>query len=107
HLAAPSSWDSDESPALGEVVEGGTRHVLQAAGMLPDHRVVFVSSTAAVNASETPQVFNEQSEFTVSDPTLRYAHAKHRAELVSREAFRRGVPVIVVNPAEVYGPEDT
>ena len=107
HLAAPSSWESDESPALGQVIEGGTRHVLEAAGALPGHRVVVVSSTAAINASERPEVFDEHTAFTVDDPSLRYAHAKHRAELQAREAFARGVPVIVVNPAEVYGPGDT
>ena len=107
HLAAPSSWDNDDAPALGDVIEGGMRNVLAAASALPGHRVVVVSSTAAINASRTPQVFDEHTEFAVDDPSLHYAHAKHRAEVRSREAFTRGVPVIVVNPAEVYGPGDT
>jgi dihydroflavonol-4-reductase len=107
HLAAPSSWESDESPAVREVIEGGTRNVLAAAGALHEHRVVVVSSTAAINSSDTPQLFDERAAFTIEDPALRYAHAKHAAELQAREAFRRGVPVIVVNPAEVYGPNDT
>jgi dihydroflavonol-4-reductase len=81
--------------------------VLAAAGELRGHRIVVVSSTAAINASDTPQLFDEQAEFTVRDPALRYAHAKHRAETEARAAFERGVPVIVVNPAEVYGPGDT
>jgi dihydroflavonol-4-reductase len=107
HLAAPSSWDGDESPEVGQVIEGGTSNVLEVAGALPDHRVVFVSSTAAVNASETPHVFDERTAYTIEEPSLHYAHAKHRAELLARAAFRRGVPVIIVNPAEVYGPGDT
>lgn len=108
HLAAPSSWDGDESPAVRQVIEGGTSNVLEVAGALRDHSVVFVSSTAAINASDAPQVFDERSVYAIEDePSLRYAHAKHRAELVAGEAFRRGVRVIVVNPAEVYGPDDT
>jgi dihydroflavonol-4-reductase len=107
HLAAPSSWESDESPAVRDIIEGGTRNVLEAAGVLRNHKVVFVSSTAAINASETPHVFDERTVYSIEDPSLHYAHAKHRAELVASEAFRRGVPVIVVNPAEVYGPNDT
>ena len=107
HLAAPSSWDGDEADTVRRVIEGGTHTVLAAAGERPGHRVVFVSSTAAVNAANTPRVFDEQSEFTLRDSALRYAHAKHRAEIQAREAFRCGVPVVVVNPAEVYGPGDT
>jgi dihydroflavonol-4-reductase len=107
HLAAPSSWDGDDAAVVRRVIEGGTYEVLAAAGEQPGHRVVFVSSTAAVNGSNAPRVFDEQSEFTLRDPALRYAHAKHRAERQAREAFRRGVPVVIVNPAEVYGPGDT
>ncbi len=107
HLAAPSSWEDDASPSVGHIIEGGTRNVLDAASALPDHRVVFVSSTAAINASDTPQIFDERTDFAITDGSLYYAHAKHRAELAAGDAFSCGVPVIVVNPAEVYGPGDT
>ena len=100
HLAAPSARENDDSPALGDVIEGGTRNVLEAASALAEHRVVVVSSTAAIYASDTPQVFDEQTGFTVDDRSLHYAHAKHRAEIQTRQAFARGVPVIVVNPAK-------
>jgi dihydroflavonol-4-reductase len=108
HLATPSSWEDDASSGLTEIVEQGTRHVLEAAAVLRDHRVVFVSSTAAINGSATPRIFDERSEFTLDDPALVYAHAKHRAEICAREMFEcRAVQVITVNPAEVYGPGDT
>ncbi|HEY5063086.1 MAG TPA: NAD-dependent epimerase/dehydratase family protein [Gemmatimonadaceae bacterium] len=107
HLAAPSSWDGDDAAAVRRVIEGGTYNVLRAAGELADHRVVFVSSTAAVNGANVPRLFDERSEFTLLDPVLRYAHAKHRAEIQAHESFRSGVPVVIVNPAEVYGPGDT
>jgi dihydroflavonol-4-reductase len=107
HLAAPGGWYADDPGLLREVIEDGTRNVLEAASALANHRVVFVSSTAAVNAADTPLVFDERAEFAVRDPSLYYAQAKHRAEIVAQDAYRRGVPVIVVNPAEVYGPGDT
>lgn len=107
HLAGLSSWDQIDSPALKQVVEDGTRNVLQAALGLPAHRVIFVSSVAAVNGSDKPEVFNESSEFTLDDPELKYAHAKRNAEIQCRKALAQGVPVVVVNPAEVYGPSDT
>jgi len=107
HLAAPGGWDHDDPALLRAVIEDGTRNVLAVASELPRHRVVFVSSTAAIDASDTPTVFDERAEFTVSDPSLHYAHAKHRAELAARAAFERGVAVVIVNPAEVYGPNDS
>jgi dihydroflavonol-4-reductase len=106
HLAGVSSWNEINSPALTAVVEGGTGNVLEAAAELGNHRVVFVSSTTAVNGSDDPQIFDETAEFTLRDPALRYAHAKHHAEQLCLRAWRMGVPVIIVNPAETYGPCD-
>ncbi len=107
HLAAPGGWHADDAAGLDDVIVNGARNVLGAASALSGHRVVMVSSTAAINASTEPTVFDERAEFAVRDPQLHYAHAKHRAELVAREAAARGVAVVVVNPAEVYGPGDT
>lgn len=106
HLAAPSSWEDDAISPVSDVIEGGTRNILAAAREVPGHRVVLVSSTAAVNASETPQVFDETSRFTIDAPLV-YAQAKHRAEGAAAAAWADGVPVVIVNPAEVYGPNDT
>ena len=107
HLAAPGSWDADKPGLLHDVIELGTRNVLAAAEGAGKHRVVIVSSTAAVNCSPTPHVFDERAPFTVSDRSLHYAHAKHAAERLAMHAHARGVDVVIVNPAEVYGPGDT
>ena len=107
HLAAPGAWEQDDPSVLAAVLQGGTRHVLAAAAGLPGHRVVVVSSTAAIAASSSPTVFDENTRFSAPDPTLHYAFAKHRVEVIAREAHERGVHVVVVNPAEVYGPGDT
>jgi dihydroflavonol-4-reductase len=106
HLAAPGGWHADEPTELNDVIVNGARNVLGAASELGGHRVVMISSTAAINASTKPIVFDETAEFDVRDERLHYAHAKHRAELVARDAFAHGVNVVVVNPAEVYGPGD-
>lgn len=106
HLAAPGAWGADDPATLRSVIEDGTRNVLDAAGPSGARRVLFVSSTAAVSCSEEPRVFDERSPFTVRDRSLHYAHAKHRAELLAARAHDRGVDVVTVNPAEVYGPGD-
>ncbi|MGH7617857.1 MAG: NAD-dependent epimerase/dehydratase family protein, partial [Gemmatimonadaceae bacterium] len=107
HLAAPGGWDADDPAMLRDVIEHGARNVFEVASSLNEHRVVLVSSTAAIAASDTPRVFDETAAFAVDNPTLAYAFAKHRAELLAAAACTRGVPAIVVNPAEVYGPGDT
>ncbi|TVR02784.1 MAG: NAD-dependent epimerase/dehydratase family protein [Deltaproteobacteria bacterium] len=105
HLASPSSWNDINSPAMSAIVEGGTQNVLEAAGERP---VVFASSIIAVGASEGgPVIHDESSPFNLTDPSLVYAHAKNRAEELCRLAASKGQHVVIVNPAEVYGPEDT
>jgi dihydroflavonol-4-reductase len=108
HLASLSSWNDIDSPLMGEVVEGGTRNILDAAKARPGLRVVFVSSILAVNGSAAPQTFDERAAWTLPDGDLKYSQCKRRAEAMCIEAFQKdNVPVVIVNPAEVYGPHDT
>ncbi len=107
HLASLSAWDQIDSPLMDEVVEGGTRNVLATAKATPGTRVVFVSSILAVNGSDRPKQFDEASVWTVPDAHLKYSRCKRRAEAMCMAAVREGVPVIIVNPGEVYGPNDT
>ena len=65
HLASLSNWNDIDSPMMKDVVEGGTKHILDAAAKLGT-RVVFVSTAAAVNGSSTPQIFDETSAWTIS-----------------------------------------
>ena len=107
HLAAPGGWTDDRPSLLHEVIEGGTRNVLDAAAAAgARHRVIVVSSTAAIAASDRPHVFDESAVFNLADRSLHYAQAKHRAELLVGEACSRGLDAVIVNPAEVYGPGD-
>jgi dihydroflavonol-4-reductase len=107
HLAAPGGWSADDPTMLREVIVGGTRNVLAAAAGLQAHRVVVVSSVVAIGATDEPRLLDERTEFVLRDRTMHYAHAKHDAELLVHGAVARGSPVIIVNPAEVYGPGDT
>jgi dihydroflavonol-4-reductase len=109
HLAAIASWSEirAQADALNDVIVGGTRNVLAAAKEeSPQMRVVFVSSAAAINASKRPEVFDESAVYSLGQSTLRYSVAKHHAEEVAQAAAASGQPVIIVNPCEVYGPED-
>jgi dihydroflavonol-4-reductase len=107
HLAAPGGWTKDDGDVLQRVIVGGTRNVLAVAQQGGHLRIIHVSSTAAIASSSEPRIWDETAQFTVDDPTLGYAHAKHAAEVAAREAYDGGVDVVIVNPSEVYGPNDT
>jgi dihydroflavonol-4-reductase len=106
HLASISSWDQIRSPIMRIVVVDGTRNVLEAAKRSGGLRTVFVSSCAAINGTVEPVVLDETASFTLDPKTYIYAGAKHEAEAICAEYAADGLPVITVNPCEVYGPED-
>jgi dihydroflavonol-4-reductase len=107
HLACLSSWTETDFLKVKQVAIDGTRNVLDAAKSLGGPRVVFISSAATINGSLTPQVFDESSDWTLGETGFEYADAKRAAEALCLEAARDGLPVVVVNPTEVYGPQDT
>jgi dihydroflavonol-4-reductase len=107
HLASLSAWNAIDSPLMDELIEGGTRNVLDAAGAQGGTPVVFVSSVVAVNGSTAPRTFDETATFTLPDAKLKYSRCKRKAEQLCAAAIKDGVPVVIVNPGEVYGPGDT
>lgn len=108
HLASPSSWNDIDSPHMADIVEGGTRNILEAALRGGNPRVVYCSSVIAINGTTTPVVQDETAKFTLNDPKMVYAMSKHRAEQICDDYVRdHGMDIVTVNPAEVYGPHDT
>ena len=107
HLASVSSWDDIRSPILEPTVLDGTRHVLDAAEAAGGLRLIYISSSTAVNATPEPRVFDETTPFELEGTPLRYAIAKHRAELMVLERAAAGLDAVIINPCEVYGPDDT
>lgn len=106
HLAGLSAWSEIDSPRMREVVVGGTHHLVEAARE-SGVRTVFVSSSVTVNGSERPAVHDEESPRTLDLRPFRYAAAKADAEAECLAAAARGLPLVVVCPCEVYGPNDT
>ncbi len=107
HLAGISRWTEIHSPRMERVVVGGTTNVLEAAKAMGGPRTVFVSSAVAVNGSRRPIVHTEASLSSLDFGRYVYARAKREAEARCRRAAADGVPVVIVNPGEVYGPDDT
>jgi dihydroflavonol-4-reductase len=106
HLASLSNWADIHSPKMESVVVGGSQNVIKAAQQSGNMRMVYVSSSTAIDGTEEPTVLNEKSAFTLNKKTYSYAFAKKRVEMHCIEAAKAGLPVVIVNPAEVYGPND-
>ncbi|HEY0708494.1 MAG TPA: NAD-dependent epimerase/dehydratase family protein [Polyangia bacterium] len=106
HLASLSNWTDINSPLMDAVVIDGTRHVLAAAKALGNLRMVYVSSSLAIGGTDTPVMQDETSPCLMNVERYRYTRAKRAAEDLCRAAVADGVPVVIVNPGEVYGPND-
>ncbi|MEE8441698.1 MAG: NAD-dependent epimerase/dehydratase family protein, partial [Spirochaetia bacterium] len=106
HLAGLSSWDDVHSPMMREVVFHGTENVLQVAQQLGNLRTVYPSTMAAVNGTKKPIMLNEESVFSLKGKVYSYAQIKKEVEELCLHYFGKGLPVVIVNPCEVYGPYD-
>ena len=97
-------------PADREVVFAanlrGARVVFESALEAGVTRVVHTSSAGAIGAAKPRGTADETTPFEIGHLGLAYVNSKHEAEL---EAFRlaaAGLPVVIVNPTFVLGPED-
>lgn len=106
HLAGVSAWMDIDSPRVVPVTVDGTANVLAAARKHDIPRVVFVSSAAAFGPSESQEPRDEDAPFVrVDSARFAYVVAKRAAEKLCLGASVERT-VVVVNPAEVYGPGD-
>jgi len=105
HLAGLSNWDDIHSPKMEAVVVEGSKNVVKAAKKA-NIKMVYVSSSTAIDGTETPEILDENSDFTLNKKTYSYAFAKKRVEQFCIDAAKAGQDVVIVNPAEVYGPND-
>jgi len=106
HLASLSAWHQLDGPALEDTIIGGARNVLELARQEQTQRVVIVSSILAINGTLSPRMIHEDDGYELTDPGMRYAHAKKAVEDMVGEFTADGLEVIIVNPVETYGPED-
>ena len=107
HLASISAWDQIRSPLMRTIVIDGTRNVLNAAQKAGNLRVIFVSTMVAVNGTKCPEILTESSPFSLPAEPFVYGNAKREAEEMCLSFFEEHqLPVLIVNPCEVWGPND-
>jgi dihydroflavonol-4-reductase len=96
------------TPERRQVMEAtnvtGTRSILEAARAAGTPRIVYVSTIAAFG--NTHGVVVAEGHEPTSAPTSAYEDTKRRAHEIALDAARGGVPIVIVQPGQVYGPAD-
>src|SRR2546423_5175811 len=82
----------------------GTRRILDAARAAGTARIVYVSTIAAFG--NTHGVVVAEGHRPTSPPTSAYEDTKRRAHEIVLDLAQKGAPIVIVQPGQVYGPND-
>jgi len=94
------------SRALYDVNVEGTKTVLNAALEQGVEKVVYTSSIAAIGFHGADSPANEEAEFNLWETGDHYSRSKYLGEVEALKVCKKGLPVVVVNPAMVIGVRD-
>lgn len=107
HLASLSNWKDIKSSKMPLVVIDGSKNVIESAKKNGNIKMVYVSSSTAIDGTDDNRILNEDSPLTLpNNKHYVYAHAKKQVEEYCKQEAKNGFPVTIVNPTEVYGPYD-
>ena len=106
HVAGLQSTHPDDAERLFQVNVEGTRNVLEEALRAGVERVVYTSSAAAVGPAPEGETADERQLFTAGHLGIPYVNSKHEAEVEAMRLAAHGLPLIVVNPCNVFGRGD-
>jgi dihydroflavonol-4-reductase len=106
HIAGTTSMRRRDRDRVFELNVEGTRNVMEEALRAGAIRAVHTSTAGAVGPAEPGGAADESQPFTAGALGIAYVNSKHDAELVAMRVAARGLPVVVVNPSFVFGPDD-
>lgn len=99
-----SMWSPNPADIMAPAVEG-TKNILAAAKLRDVERIVITSSIGVLGVTDGPTTLDEAHAFNVKNPETYYL-SKLRADEIVKEATSRGLPIISVLPAALFGPGD-
>ena len=106
HLAGTTSMRLQDRERVFELNVTGTRVVLEEALAAGVSRVVHASSIAAIGPAKPGGTADEEQPFRAGSLGIAYANSKHEAEVEALRLAAHGLPVVIVNPSFVLGPDD-
>lgn len=105
HVAGRTSLREEDRAAVFETNVRGTRVVLEEALAAQVKRVVLTSSVAAIGPAKPCGTADETAQFTAGGLGIAYVNSKHEAEVEALRLGAQGLPVVIVNPTFVLGPD--
>ena len=105
HIAGLSDLNASRARMFSINVEGMTI-VLEEALRAGVERAVHTSSVAAIGPARPGNMADESAAWEAGRHAISYLDAKHEAETVALRLVARGLPLVIVNPAQVLGPGD-
>ena len=104
HLAGETGYTPASSEHFYRINVEGTSNLLQACGEVGIQRMVHVSSAVTLGPTTPDRPLAEENP-TPPGPATPYVASKRRGETLALEAASEGLPVVVVNPSLVLGPQ--
>ena len=84
----------------------GTRIVLEECLRAGVERAVYTSSVAAIGPARRGSTADETQVFAAGGYDIPLINAKHEAEVEALRLAAQGLPLVIVNPTNVFGPGD-
>ena len=106
HVAGRTSLRSEDRAVVWDANVRGARIVFEEARAAGVERLVHTSSVGAIGVAKPKGAIDETATFDIGHLGITYVNSKHEAELEALRAAARGLPVVIVNPSFVLGPED-
>jgi len=106
HLAADYRIWVNDPKAMYEINVQGTRNVMQAALAAGTEKVVYTSTVGVLASCSNGKPSNEDTPVSIGDMIGHYKRSKFLAEKEVSDFIRKGLPVVIVNPATPIGAMD-
>jgi dihydroflavonol-4-reductase len=107
HIAGTTSMLPQHRQRVFDLNVKGTRIVLEECLANGVERVLFTSSVAAVGPAGPRGTVDETHAFQAGSLGIAYVNSKHEAEVEALRLAAHGLPVVIVNPSFVLGPDDS
>lgn len=106
HTAGVASFRKEDYQKMEDINVQGTANIMNAALEAGVKKVVHTSSIAAIGTDLAGGVANENTKYELDYLGVKYLDTKRRGEEIALEMSKKGLPVVVVNPATVIGTGD-
>ena len=105
HAAGRTSLRAQDRDAVFETNVKGTKVVFSEALEAGVKRAVLTSSVAAIGPAEPDKTNDEEAPFTAGRLGIAYVNSKHESEVEALRLAVHGLPLVIVNPTFVLGPD--